>query len=217
LTLTDAGSEPGPEGMVTFDPMGPGLTFLGPPLAAETEITGPSALRVWISSASTDADLFVILRAFGPDLREITFHGSNDPHTPVAHGWLRASRRHLDETRSLPYRPFHSHDRVQGLVPGRPTELQIEIWPTSVVLPAGWRIGLSIRGNDYLYPGADPAAVATTGIGATAGTEFTGVGPFRHTNATDRPPSIFAAPVTMHWAPGQQPELILPVIPTKET
>lgn len=217
MTVTEAGSAHGPEGKVTFDPMGPGLTFLGQPLAAETEITGPSALRMWISSASTDADLFVILRAFGPDLREVTFHGSNDPHTPIAHGWLRASRRHLDEARSLLYRPFHSHDRIEPLVPDQPTELQIEIWPTSVVLLAGWRIGLSIRGNDYLYPGANPTAAPATGIGATAGTGFTGVGPFRHTSAVDRPPSTFGAPVTVHWSPEMRPELVLPVIPTMET
>ena len=41
--------------------------------------------------------------------------------------------------------------------PGEPVELDIEIWPTSIVVPTGYRLGLSVRGKDYEYDGTDAA------------------------------------------------------------
>ena len=67
-----------------------------PPLEQEMEITGPVAAKLFVSSASTDADMFLVLRVFAPDGKEVVFQGSNDPRTPVALGWLRASHRKLD-------------------------------------------------------------------------------------------------------------------------
>jgi predicted acyl esterase len=193
---------------LVYDPNGDGLTFLTPPLPAETEITGPSAAKLYVSSASGDADLFLALRVFAPDGREVLFQGSNDPHTPIALGWLRASHRKLDPELTLPYRPYHAHDELWPLSPGVPVELDVEIWPTSIVVPAGHRIGLTVRGKDYHYGG--PPVV-------TAGSKFeqTGVGPFVHNSLKDRPPEIFGAPVTLHFSPDQQPCLLLPVIPEK--
>ena len=37
-----------------------GLTFLSPPLERETEITGPLAAKLTISSTTRDADLFLV-------------------------------------------------------------------------------------------------------------------------------------------------------------
>ena len=50
---------------LSFAAMGDGLTFLTPPLEAETEITGPLAAKLWISSSTRDADLFLVLRILG--------------------------------------------------------------------------------------------------------------------------------------------------------
>src|SRR5262249_58800742 len=80
--------------------------------------------------------------------------GAIDPHTPVAQGWLRASHRKLDKKLSKLYRPYHTHEEKQPLKKGQTVELDIEIWPTSIVVPAGYRVGLSIRGKDYEYGGA---------------------------------------------------------------
>src|SRR5260370_24539376 len=129
--------------------MADGVTFMSRPLTEDTEITGPLAANLRISSNTEDADIFVLLRVVSADLREVTFAGAIDPHTPVAQGWLRASHRKLDETLSRRYRPYHSHDDVQRLQPGIPVDLAIEIWPTSIVVPKGYRIALSIRGKDY--------------------------------------------------------------------
>ena len=84
------------EARVTFDALGEGVTFMTPPLHTETEITGPVAAKLFVSSSTTDADLFLILRVFSADMKEIVFQGAIDPHTPIAQGWLRASHRKLD-------------------------------------------------------------------------------------------------------------------------
>jgi len=68
-------------------------------------------------SATEDADLFLVVRAFTPDLKEVTFQGALDAHTPIAQGWLRCSHRKLDPKLTLPYRPYHTHDEEQKLTP----------------------------------------------------------------------------------------------------
>lgn len=47
------------------------------------------------------------------------------------------------------YRPYHTHDEKQPLRPGEVVELDVEIWPTSIVVPPGYRIGLTVRCKDY--------------------------------------------------------------------
>ena len=86
--------------------------------AHETEITGPSALKLFVSSSTADADIFAVLRVFTPDLKEVVFQGAIDPHTPIGQGWLRASHRQLDKKLSKPYRPYHTHTKKQPLKPG---------------------------------------------------------------------------------------------------
>jgi predicted acyl esterase len=200
-------SPPARDGTVTYGGLGDGVTFLTPPLEAETEITGPIAAKLFVSSETTDADLFLVLRVFAPDLKEVTFRGALDPRTPVAQGWLRASHRKLDAALTLPYRPYHTHDEVQPLVPGQVYELDVEIWPTCLVVPEGYRIALTVRGRDYVYPGGP-----SPGLGVL-GAVFTGVGPFQHAEARDRPPEIFGGKVTLHCGPRRPAHVLLPVIP----
>ena len=196
------------ERSIAYDAMGEGLTFSTPPLERETEITGPSALKLFISASTTDADLFAVLRVFDPKGKEVLFQGALDPKTPVGQGWLRASQRKLDSLRSLPYRPFHTHDEKRPLKPGEVVELDIEIWPTCIVVPAGYRIALTIRGKDYEH-GGEAASLSNMK------NPMRGCGPFIHDDPTDRPLAIFGGKVTLHFGPGRQPSLVLPVIPPK--
>ncbi|TCQ08938.1 hypothetical protein C8J34_103326 [Rhizobium sp. PP-F2F-G36] len=195
---------------LSFDAQGDGLTFLTPPLESETEITGPSSVKLFVSSTTTDADLFVVLRVFAPDLREVVFQGAIDPHTPIGQGWLRASHRKIDPARSLPYRPFHSHDEAQPLQTGEIAELCIEIWPTSLVVPAGYRIGLTVRGRDYEYAGG------SGGRQSNFKNEMKGCGPFLHDEATDRPAGVFDGVTSLHFDQDRTPHLLLPVIPSRD-
>ena len=208
MTLTP--KKPSGSARLKFASMGDGLVFLSPPLAKETEITGPSSLKLFVSSSTSDADIFVVLRVFTGDLKEIVFQGAIDPHTPVAQGWLRASHRKLDKKLSTPYRPYHTHDEKQPLEKGQTVNLDIEIWPTSIVVPAGYRIGLSIRGKDYEYGGASGGRLSNFK------NELKGCGPFLHDDPRDRPAAIFNGTTSLHFDRGKMPYLLLPIIPPKK-
>ena len=182
------------------------MTFSTEPMAEELEITGPVAAKLFVSSDTTDADLFLVLRVFDPKGEEVTFIGSNDPRVPVGLGWLRASHRKLDPKETKPYRPWHTHDEIQPLKPGEPVELDIEIWPTSIVVPKGYRLALSVRGKDYEVDGTDAAL-------PHAPYPMKGVGPFTHTNPHDRPPMIFGGKNTLHFGGKFAPYVLLPIIP----
>ena len=193
---------------VTYKGLGDGVTFMTEPLKRDTEITGPIAAKLWVSSATEDADLFLVVRAFSPDMKELTFQGALDPHTPLAQGWLRASHRKLDKKLTLPYRPYHTHDEEQKLKKGEIVECDVEVWPTCIVVPAGYRLALSVRGRDYVYPGGGGGGLKTLGT-------FTGVGPFRHDDPRDRPASVFGGDVTLYSGPGWNAYVMLPIIPEK--
>src|SRR5262249_12644357 len=202
------GEPPAREARVTYRGFSAGVTFLTQPLERETEITGPIAVKLFVSSETEDADLFVVVRAFAPDFNEVTFQGHAERNATVAPGWLRASHRKLDPQRSLPYRPFHPHDEVQKLKPGEIYELDIEVWPTCVVLPKDFRIALSVRGKDYEYPGDPVGQIGMHGV-------YTGCGPFRHDETSDRPPAVFDRNVTLHCGPRHQGYVLLPIVPPK--
>jgi hypothetical protein len=146
------------------------------------------------------------LRVFSSDLKEVVFQGAIDPHTPVGQGWLRASHRQLDKKLSKPYRPYHTHTKRQPLKPGEVVALDVEIWPTSIVVPAGYRVALTVRGKDYVYGGPSGGRLSNFK------NELTGCGPFLHDDPRDRPAEIFAGVTSLHFGV-QRPFLLLPVIP----
>ncbi|MDB5596944.1 MAG: peptidase [Hyphomicrobiales bacterium] len=183
-----------------------GLTFMSEPMARDTEITGPLAAHLRVSSTTQDADLFLVFRVFSPDMREVTFMGAIDPHTPVAQGWLRASHRKLDHTLTKPWRPYHAHDEVQPLTPGVPVDLDIELWPTSIVVPAGYRIALSIRGKDYEWQKTTGARLSNFK------NELLGCGPFLHNDPRDRPAATFDGVTTVHIDTEGTNVVLLPII-----
>lgn len=186
---------------LSFDSMSDGIAFATAPMREEIEITGPVVLRLWVASSTADADLFATLRAFGADGREVTFAGANEPAVPITQGWLRASHRALDSQRSTKYRPWHAHRKADPLVPGQPVALDIELWPTSIVLPVGYRLELQIAGIDFQR---------ASGQGPLRGS-----GPFLHTDPADRPPALFAGRTTLLTGGDYDAQLTLPVIPAK--
>jgi uncharacterized protein len=88
-------------------------------------------------------------------------------------------------------------------------ELDIEIWPTSIVVPAGHRIALTVRGKDYEYGGASGGKLSNFK------NELTGCGPFLHDDPQDRPPAIFGGVTTLHFGKTMPNYVLLPVIPEK--
>jgi predicted acyl esterase len=191
---------------ITYSAMGEGVTFFTTPLTEAIEITGPVSAKVWVSSSTTDADLFLTLRAFGDDGNEILFEGANDPKTPMSQGWLRASHRALDVVQSKPWAPFHPHKFAEPLIPGQIYELDIEIWATCLVLPAGYRLALTVKGCDFDH-GLEPVEMG--------GRIMKGSGPFRHEHPEDRPAAIFDNQVTLYTGDQYPSSILLPIIPAQ--
>ena len=197
------------EETVTYEGLGKGVTFFLPKLDREMEITGPLAAKLFVSSETKDADLFLILRVFDPAGKELTFMGSTDPNTPIANGWLRASHRRLVPEKTLPYRPYHPHDRVEPLTPGEVYECDVELVSTCIVVPAGWQVALTIRGKDYEYEGE------LSEFGKKFHYATRGTGGMVHNDPDDRPREVFGGRVTLHAGAGREAYLLLPVIPPK--
>jgi predicted acyl esterase len=112
----------------------------------------------------------------------------------------------LDEARSRPYRPVHTHDEPLPLAPGEVAQLDVEIWPTCIVLPAGYRIGLTVQGKDY-DEGGDAQI-------SNSGNALRGSGVFIHTDPRDRTPERFGGTNTLHTGPEQAAFVLLPLIPS---
>jgi uncharacterized protein len=179
------------------------LTFSTKPLERDTEITGPLAAKIFASSSTADMDLFVTFQAFLED-QEVEFQGTIDPHTPLAQGWLRASHRKLDKVKSLPYRPYHTHDELQPLSPGEVYELDVEIWPTNILLQKGYRLAIQISGSDFERPLAPdkPNEAWTT----------RGSGPWLHDHPEDRPKDVFRGTTRIFTGGETGSFVLLPVI-----
>lgn len=200
--------EPQTNASLSYETMGDGLTFRLAMAKEPMEITGPLALKLWLSSETSDADVIAALRVFDAAGREVTFIGSNDPRVPVSLGWLRASHRKLDAAKTLPWRPWHSHDELWPLTPGEPVELDVEILPTSIVVPTGYQLALTILGRDYEVDGKDVAP-------PNAPYPMKGAGPFLHIDNDDRPAATFDSRNTLHFAHRNKSYLLLPVIPNE--
>jgi len=127
---------------------GMGVALVTPPMAEDMEVTGPLAASFWVSSTSEDMDLFLTLRNFDAAGNEVMETGQQGTPVPVAKGWLRVSHRELDPALTLPYRPYHKHQRRQFLKPGEIVQVQVEIWPTSMVFKKGHRLRLDVQPRD---------------------------------------------------------------------
>ncbi|MEN3380365.1 MAG: uncharacterized protein V7608_409, partial [Hyphomicrobiales bacterium] len=97
----------------------------------------------------------------------------------------------------------------QPLTPEEPVALDIELWPTSIVVPAGYRIALTVRGKDYEYGGGSGGKLSNFK------NELTGCGPFLHDDPVDRPKEIFGGQTTLHFGGDRQAYVLLPVVPAK--
>jgi predicted acyl esterase len=157
------------------------------PFSEETEFTGPVKLKLWVACEAGDADMMVSLRHYDEHDREVTYPAAVPPDIAAAYGWLRVSHRKLDPVRSTPYRPYLSHDEIQPIAADAIDPVEIEIWPTCVVLARGHRLELEIASQD------DPR-----------------LAPFTHTDPNDR---VQTGRVRIHTGGRYDSLLLLPRIP----
>ncbi len=128
------------------------VTFTSAPLTQDLEVTGPVLFKLWASTTAEDAQFIVKIMDMGPVSPEVAGAIKTldvaQPARMVTMGWLKASHRTLDPSRSTPLAPYHTHENPQALQPGKVYELDIEIWPTCWVFQAGHRIRVDITSFD---------------------------------------------------------------------
>ena len=121
----------------------------------DTELTGYMKLRLWVEAqGADDMDLFVALQKLDAAGEPVgmTFYAFFE-NGPVALGWLRASHRALDEARSQPWQPVHSHLAEEPLEPGVPVPVDVEIWPSCTLFRAGESLRVVVKGMDIYREG----------------------------------------------------------------
>jgi putative CocE/NonD family hydrolase len=137
--LYQAGPDLGPP--VTSED-GPDQIFLRGPVVKKNEtwaIAGPIVADLNLSVTGTNTDLFVQVADFDTESGEIAF---------LTRGWLKASHRAIDESRSdysdvdpsnpnFMYRPYRPHDAPEDVPPGEPLYYRVEVWPTAHVFRSG--------------------------------------------------------------------------------
>jgi putative CocE/NonD family hydrolase len=118
------------------------LTYTGPPLAEDTEVTGYPVVTLYAATTATDGAFFVYLE----DVDE----GGHVAY--VTEGVLRATDRKIS-SEPPPYKqfvPYHSFKRKDALAvtPGEVMELKFGLLPTSMLFRKGHRIRVAIAGHD---------------------------------------------------------------------
>ena len=117
------------------------LNYESEPMQEDYYINGPIQADIWMQSTKTEAVLAV-------RIDEVTRSGRV---IPITDGMLLASARTVDPLRSRyingeMIQPYHyfTQDAETFLVPGEPTLMQVEIFPTSALIRKGNRLRVSI-------------------------------------------------------------------------
>lgn len=145
------------------------LRYMTDPLPCDMLIAGPSELVLYAEIDQEDTNWIAILKDVGPDT---SVHTAREGERSVpadlkerelTRGWLKASHRKVDETRSRPGRPWHplTREAQQKVIPGKIEEYRIEILATANVFKAGHRICVDITAMDM-----------PTGVGGATNAEY---------------------------------------------
>ncbi len=130
----------------------------------DTDLVGPMWLRLWVEARGAD-DLLLFagvrkLRRAGPSRSTgssrstgiVGFQGSYGfDRALVSQGMLAASHRSIDPDRSLPWSPFHPHDRRQPLQAGQVVACDIELGAQATRFRAGDGLRLDVAGR-WFFP-----------------------------------------------------------------
>ncbi|KXX75396.1 Cocaine esterase [Madurella mycetomatis] len=178
------------------------LRFATLPFDVETEITGHIVAHLNVSISPdrggptpSDIDLFVTLRHLGADGSEIFYTGTAGDPVPLTKGWLRVSLRKVNEQHHkhrdwLPHRDYTSKD-VLPVIQGEVYAIDIEVWPTCVVVGKGGMLVFEVASGD---------------------TQGSGI--FVHDDPIDRSPDVFRGMNHIHFGEQFLNYVVLPVIPS---
>lgn len=118
------------------------LTFTTEPFDRARELVGDGHLLLFCSTDQTDMDVYAKLSVLPAGA---SGHGEA---TRVTQGWLRLSHRDEDPGLSTALRPFHSHQRIEPLVPGQRYRVRVELLPMAFVVHPGERLRLELSNGD---------------------------------------------------------------------
>lgn len=109
------------------------LVWTTPALEQDVQLLGSASLDLWMSSTADDTDVQATITEVRADGQEVY----------VARGWLRASKRALDDGRSTATRPFHDFTAgtADNLQPNEATFMRIEVFPFA----HRFRVGSALR------------------------------------------------------------------------
>lgn len=144
---------PAPTGYVGGTPRwSTGVSFVSEPLGEDLTLAGYMKVGLWVSSTSTDMDVFVSLRVVDEHDREVRYESVVLPIDPahihpVGHGQLKVSRRALDEARSTDYWPVHTHAEAdhRPLQPDEVVPIEVGLYPSTALVRAGSRLRIDIQ------------------------------------------------------------------------
>jgi hypothetical protein len=134
----------------TAEPKGTaGASFISPPFTEDVELAGHFTAVLHISSSIHDADVVVQLWALDEADTVVRFCTKIKPE-PLAFGILRASHRKTDPSKSLPWRPWHSHTKADHapLQPNQAVKLEVEIFPATARIRKGWRLRVDVTPSE---------------------------------------------------------------------
>ena len=129
-----------------------GVSFVSEPMREDMVLAGYMKIGLWVSSTSSDMDVFASLRIIDEQDREIRYetvvHPIDPVHPhPVGHGLLKVSRRKLDEARSTEYWPVHTHLEADCAPLQRDEVVKIEVGlnPSTALIRKGCRLRVDIQ------------------------------------------------------------------------
>ena len=183
-----AGVPPSASGQISFGTHSRGVCFDWA-IPADTELTGPMALRLWVQAQSAgDIDLFAGVEKWRGHTY-MPFEGSYGfGRDRITTGWLKASLRVLDEQASRPFDPVPTFSHPQPLEPGQVVPVDIAFGPSATLFKAGETLRLVVAGR-WLWPG----------------NLFTGQFPAAYQKSPK-------GTCTLHWGPQHQARLLVPAI-----
>jgi predicted acyl esterase len=136
-------------GVRSYNSVQGGSASYGWTFDADTEVTGYSKVKLWVSADDADdMDLFVSLRKFDSSGNEVHFRGAiGFGWDVVARGQMRVSLRALDDGLSTPWQPVQKFQGEQKLRSGQIVPVEIAFLPSSTLFRKGESLALSIQGH----------------------------------------------------------------------
>ncbi|KAF3068545.1 hypothetical protein CFAM422_007711 [Trichoderma lentiforme] len=134
----------------------PMVVFESAPLEEDIGLVGHFRATLWVSSTTSDTDVFVALLVMDGE-REVPYRTyETGSAAPLTWGCLKVSRRATDPERSTTERPWHTHRRedAQPLVPGEVVKIDVEIMPATGRVLKGHRLRVEI--SPVEDPGCPP-------------------------------------------------------------